>query len=47
MVPGKLFLATGKSIGEVMEHDRAVVGAIFNKNETLILTWSYDDTVRL
>lgn len=38
---------TGKPIGLPMTHDGNVYGAMFNKDETQVLTWSEDKTARL
>lgn len=38
---------TGKPIGPSMTHDREVEGAVFNRDEAKILTWSDDNTARL
>jgi len=38
---------TGSQIGPALKHESAVYGAVFSKNESRILTWSSDKTVRL
>lgn len=37
---------TGEPIGAPMEHDQWVDGAVYNRDETRILTWSRDGTAR-
>jgi WD40 repeat protein len=39
--------ATGTQIGAALTHDREVRGAVFSRDESRILTWSYDRTARL
>jgi WD40 repeat protein len=39
--------ATGAPIGPAMKHDGSVNGALLTKDETRILSWLYDATVRL
>lgn len=37
----------GLSLNTVLQHDSGVLGAVFSSDESLILTWSKDDTARL
>ena len=39
--------ATGKEVLAPLRHDGSVWGAAFNRDETVILTWSNDGTTRL
>ena len=40
-------VATGRQIGPAMTHDGGVDGALLSRDETRILSWSSDHTVRL
>jgi WD40 repeat protein len=40
-------VATGQQIGPAMKHDDSVFGARLTKDETRILSWSDDHTLRL
>jgi WD40 repeat protein len=40
-------VATGQQIGPAMTHDGLVWGARLSRDETRILSWSEDNTVRL
>ncbi|MCP3956627.1 MAG: TIR domain-containing protein, partial [bacterium] len=39
--------ATGETIGPALEHQGKVFGAVFNGDDTRVLTWSSDHTARL
>ena len=35
------------SLSEILQHEASVMGAVFNRDESRILTWSQDNTARL